>query len=394
MKNTRLKLIQNFFPELALKISILLFCPLIFYSCFSLSINKRLDVNENEDWLMIGGNPEKTNISKSDKELVPPFKLQWQFDTDGGLSRNCLSVSDAVLFVNTLNGEFYSVDVSSGKSLGSFSVPGKSSFSTPLISGNNVIITSSGNNDSRILSYSLTRGEIDWKRNIGWVQSSPLLLNNNIFVSNISGDIYKLNASGGNIIWKCRAPSSSSFYTGPAISGNKILIGGTDGILYAFDQQSGSFLWKYKTEASLFSDASVYKEMIFFGSDDNYFYCLDTAGVLIWKKNLKTKYLSSPSYYANSIIITGIDGTIYSLDINSGEIRWKFTTKGAMTASPLIHQNKIFAGSFDKNFYCINADDGKELWRYGCEGRVQTSAVVWKDYIFVASDDKYIYCFK
>ena len=372
-----------------------MFFSISYFSCSSLSLDKQLEVNEKEDWLMIGGNPEKTNISKSDITLNPPFNLLWQFDADGGLSRNCLSVSDAVLFVNTLNSEFYSIDVTSGKSLGRISIPGRSSFSTPLVYGNNIIITSSGNSESRILSYSLIKGEIIWERNIGWVQTSPLLIDENIYVSNISGDLYKLNATQGNIIWKCEASSSaSSFYTSPTISGDKIFIGSTDGNLYAFDKQSGNFLWKFKTNASIFSDASVYNDRIYFGSDDKNIYCIDTAGTLIWKKDLKTKYLSSPAFYGDYIIVTGIDGAVYSLDKTGGEVRWKFTAKGAVSASPLIHKNKIFIGSYDKNFYCINADDGKELWRYSCEGRVQTSAVIWKEFIFVASDDKYIYCFK
>lgn len=379
---------------MAIRISIFVFLTTVFCSCFSLSLDKFLEVNEKEDWLMIGGVPEKTNISKSDKVLNPPFTLFWQFDADGGLSRNCMSVSDAVLFVNTLNSEFYSIDISSGKSLGRISIPGRSSYSTPLIFGNKIINTSSGNSDSRIFSYNLLRGEIIWERNIGWVQSSPLLINDNIYVSNTKGDLYKLNASRGNIVWKCEASSSSSFYTSPTISENKIFIGSTDGNLYAFDQQRGSFLWKFKTGASIFCDASVYKDRIYFGSDDNNFYCIDTSGFLIWKKDLKTKYLSSPTFYGNCIIISGIDGAVYSLDIAGGEVRWRFTTKGTVSASPLLHQNKIFIGSYDKNFYCINADDGKELWKYGCEGRVQTSAVIWKEFIFVASDDKYIYCFK
>ena len=316
-----------------------MFFSISYFSCSSLSLDKQLEVNEKEDWLMIGGNPEKTNISKSDITLNPPFNLLWQFDADGGLSRNCLSVSDAVLFVNTLNSEFYSIDVTSGKSLGRISIPGRSSFSTPLVYGNNIIITSSGNTESRILSYSLIKGEIIWERNIGWVQTSPLLIDENIYVSNVSGDLYKLNATQGNIIWKCEASSpASSFYTSPTISGDKIFIGSTDGNLYAFDKKSGNFLWKFKTNASIFSDASVYNDRIYFGSDDKKIYCIDTAGTMIWKKDLKTKYLSSPGFYEDYIIVTGIDGAVYSLEKTNGEVKWKFTAKGREILNQLIQK--------------------------------------------------------
>ncbi|MEP7146943.1 MAG: PQQ-binding-like beta-propeller repeat protein [bacterium] len=370
---------------------------IIFYSCFSLSIDKSVEVNTEEDWLYIGGDSAKTNVSRSKSDIEPPFNLYWQFDTDGGLGKNCLSVSDAILFTNTLNGEFYAIDVVSGKSLGRTSTTGKASFSTPLIYKNNIIIASSGDNSSRIFSYSLISGLTKWQRNIGWVESSPVLIGDDIIVSSLNGKLYKLNVSTGNIVWTTMKVTFNnyigSFYTSPTILNNMILAGNADGNLYSYDFKTGNNLWKFKTDASVNCDASVKDGKIYFGSDDKNFYCIDTSGSQIWKKGLSTKILSSPTFYNDMVIISGIDGNVYALNKNNGDIVWTFTTKGSIEASPLLQKDKIFIGSFDKNFYCINAADGKELWRYQCEGRVKTSAVIWKDYIFVASDERYIYCF-
>jgi hypothetical protein len=143
------------------------------HSCQNLSIENRVEINKDEDWLFIGGDIAKTNISKSDFDLEPPFELYWQYDVDGGLSKNCLAVSDAILFVNTLNGEFFAIDVTSGKSLGRTSTIGKSSFSTPVILGNNVIIASSGDTKSKVFNYNLVTGMVKWEKKIGWVESSP-----------------------------------------------------------------------------------------------------------------------------------------------------------------------------------------------------------------------------
>lgn len=364
-------------------------------SCSSVSLEKPIEINENEDWLMVGGNPEKTNISRSPAEVTPPFELFWQYDVDGGLAKNSLSATDAILMVSTLNGEFYSLDISSGKSLGRTSALGKSSYSTPLIFFNNVIIASSGSKESNIFSYNMVLGIIKWQRNVKWVESSPVMVNENIYVSNTRGELYRLDARSGSIIWKSKIGNSlSSFYTSPTLSDEKIFLGSNDGIMYAFENRHGKELWNFKADASIFCDASVYNGKIYFGSDDKNFYCLDTLGNLKWKKFLNTKFLSSPTFYKDKIIITGIDGNVYSLDSSNGEINWKFSTFGVISASPLLHKGKIFIGSYDKNFYCLEAEDGKELWKYKCEGRIHTSAIVWKNFIFVASDDKYVYCFK
>ncbi|MEO8665039.1 MAG: PQQ-binding-like beta-propeller repeat protein [Ignavibacteria bacterium] len=370
---------------------------IIFYSCFSLSIKKSVEVNTEEDWLYIGGDSAKTNISKSKNVLDPPFNLYWQFDADGGLGKNCMSVSDAILFVNTLNGESYAIDVVSGKSLGRTSTTGKASFSTPLINNNDIIITSSGDRDSRIFSYNLVNGLVRWQRNIGWVESSPVPDGENVIASSLNGKLYKLNLKTGKIVWTTKRVIFSnyigSFYTSPTIIDDMIVAGNTDGNLYSYDNKTGNELWKFKTDASVNCDASVLGGMIYFGSDDKNFYCVDTAGALIWKKKMGTKILSSSTFYDGLVIFSGIDGNVYALNGSNGDIVWTFATKGAIVATPLLQKDKIYIGSFDRNFYCISAEDGKELWKYPCEGRVKTSAVIWKDYIFVASDEKYVYCF-
>jgi len=374
---------------------IFLFLPLFFYSCFPLSIDKLVEIDENEDWLYIGGDLAKTNTSKSKNTFTPPFNLYWQYDVDGGLAKNSLSVSDAILFANTLNGEFYTIDINSGKGLGRTSTLGKSSYSTPVVFNNNIIITSSGDKKSKVFSYNLVKGAVQWERNVQWVESSPVLVNEDIVLSNLQGALYRLNAKNGRIVWKSGLKRSLfSFYTSPTISNDKIFLGCTDGNMYAYDLKSGKELWKYKTGASIFCDASVNDGKVYFGSDDNSFYCVDTTGILIWKKDLNTKFLSSSTFYKDKLITSGVDGNVYALNKNNGDVNWKFTTFGAIWASPLLQGNKIFIGSFDKNFYCLNAEDGMELWQYKCEGRIRTSAIVWKDYIFVASDDKFIYCFK
>ena len=376
---------------------IFLFFPVIFFSCASLSIDKSVEVDDKEDWLFIGGDLAKTNISKSKVDLQPPFKLYWQYDVDGGLSKSCLSVSDAILFANTLNGELYAIDVLSGKGLGRTSTLGKSSFSTPVIHGNNIIVTSSGDERSKIFNYSLISGLPKWEKKIGWIEASPVMTGDDIITSSVKGLLYRINIRTGNVKWTTRPADKKkfygSFYTSPTILGNYILAGNDDFYMYAFDTAFGKELWKFKTGGSIFCDASASEGKIYFGSDDKNFYCLDSLGNLVWKKEMKTKFLSSSTFYKDLVIISGVDGNIYALNKNSGDLKWTYSTKGAISASPLLQEDKIFIGSFDTFFYCLNAADGKELWKYQCEGRIKTSAVIWKDFIFTASDEKYIYCF-
>ncbi|MBK9331631.1 MAG: PQQ-like beta-propeller repeat protein [Ignavibacteria bacterium] len=165
-----------------------------------MSIDKMVEVNPEEDWLMIWRKPQKTNISKSKSALTPPFNLYWEFDADG-LAKNCISVSDAIVFVNTLNGESFAIDIFSGKSLGRTSVLGDASYSTPVIDRNNIIIAASGDRSTRIFSYNLITGDEKWKRNVGSILSSPVMTENDIIVASANNKIYRLNAATGVLVW-------------------------------------------------------------------------------------------------------------------------------------------------------------------------------------------------
>lgn len=354
-----------------------------------------METKANEDWTFAGGNKERTNVSKSKSELAPPFRLYWEFDADGGLAKNCLSVSDAILFASTLNGDVFAIDITSGRSLGRISTFGRSSYSTPLIYNNSIILASSDERTNYVFRYNLVQGLIKWKKNAGPVESSPVQDSNFVIVSSLNGKIYKLDIISGNLIWVTKPASKyhGSFYTSPTIYNDTIVAGNTDGCMYAFDLTYGKELWHFKTDASIYSDASYMNGNIYFGSDDKNFYCINSQGKLKWKKDLNTKFLSSPTFYKGKVIVSGIDGYVYALDSSDGNIEWTFRTKGAIWASPLCHGDLIFIGSFDRYFYCINAEDGNVLWSHFCEGRIKTGAVIWKDYIFVGGDDKYIYCF-
>src|SRR5437868_14460779 len=88
---------------------------LLIYSCGGINLSQRI-VPAEDDWNMAGGNPEQQNNSKS--VLVPPLNLIWSYDMDGGGGFSGISVSDAIVFVNSQAGELFSLDVSSGSKIG------------------------------------------------------------------------------------------------------------------------------------------------------------------------------------------------------------------------------------------------------------------------------------
>jgi outer membrane protein assembly factor BamB len=377
-------------------LSLLFFCTL-FFSCTTIKIKDRLKIDESYDWLMSDGNPSRTNIYGSSGFANPPYKLIWSFDNDASYPVKNFAAADAVLFSGNLKGEIYGIDITSGKSLGSFSTSSPSQINGFVIYDNNIIITRTGDDNKSTISYNIHTGKENWSADLGWTASSPVISGENLIVSSMDGYIINLDPKDGKTKWKYKDEDeyrSNQFSASPTIYKGNIYTGNVNGYLYILNLISGEFVSKFKTDAPIYSDVSAATSGIFFFSDDMNFYCLDTSGSLKWKKNLYTKSYSSSAFYKDCVITSAVDGCVYALNISNGDVVWKYQTYGSIWASPLLCSGKIFIGSFDKNFYCLNADSGELLWKYKLEGRIRSNAVIWKEFIFVCSDDKNIYCFK
>ena len=370
----------------------LLIFSILFYSCSSISFREGININEKEDWLQAGKDEGKTNVSSSVSILIPPFIKLWDFNADAAFAKNTLSVSDGVLFTSCLKGDIFAININNGSVIGKTSTKSKSSFSTPLILKDVIILTFSDGIKNYIAGYDFKTGKYKWRKVTGEILSSPAIKNDDIFYATTKGKVYKIDSEKGMKIWAYI--NKYSFHNSPSVCNVNLLIGDIKGNILALDINSGDLKWSYKTNGGIYSDVSVNKNKIFFGSDDKFYYCLDTNGTLVWKKNLDTKFLSSSTFYSDNVICTGINGKIYSLNINTGDIVWEYETRGTITASPVLNGDKIFVGSYDKYFYCLDANRGEVLWKYEFDERIKTSAVIWQKYLIIACDDKYIYCFK
>lgn len=339
---------------------------------------------------MAGGGVTQQNVAYD--VLNPPLYLKWTFDCDAGFGYTPMSVADAVVFVNTLQGEMQSIDVESGGKIGHLSFLGKEASTTPVIDGNNLILAYAGDNKYSLAVYNLLAGETKWRVNIGYLQASPLLYENFIYVGNLNGRFYKVDKKDGKTIWETDV--KSPIHSTAAISKGKVVFGTDDGYIKCVNLSDGTDAWKVKTEASVVAAPMINDDLAYIGSYDSNYYCITLdSGIIKWKTNLKTKIAAGSSLFDNNAVITaGIDGSLYSLDAAAGKVNWVFPTKGVITSTPLTSGNNIYFTSFDWHAYCVNGKDGKMIWSSEIEGKGRTSPLIWKNYLFVAVD-QYIYCY-
>lgn len=357
--------------------------------CSGITVDKKINVGP-DDWVMSGGSPEQQHVSKY--VLAPPLNLMWDYNIEGGVGPAGITASDAVVFVNALQGELFTFDVNSGGKIGNLKFLGKDCSTAPLILGKDVIFTYAGDKKYSIASYDLTQGKINWRKNYGDIQTSPILYDGYVYFGNLNGGFYKVELSSGKLVWKFN--SKGQIHATCAIAGKTAVFGNDKGSIFGIDIISGTEVWKLDTKLPVISTPLIKNEIVYIGCNDSNYYALSLdSGAVKWKINLHSKLIGGSAIDANGNLITGaVDGSIYSINSATGEVNWKTLTYGAVISSPVISGKYIYASSYDSYIYSLDAATGKVLWSSMLENKVKTTPVIWKEYLFVAADE-IVYCF-
>ncbi|MCC7158355.1 MAG: PQQ-binding-like beta-propeller repeat protein [Ignavibacteria bacterium] len=368
---------------------ILVILLILLAGCSGIRVEKSINVSP-EDWIMAGGSSLQQNISGY--TLEPPLNLMWDYNIEGGVGPAGITSTDAVVFVNALQGEMFTFDVATGGKIGNIKFLGKDASTAPLVLGNDVIVSFAGDKKYSLVSYDLSEGNINWRKKYGDIQTSPILKNGYVYFGSLNGNLYKVDITTGLKSWKF--DSKAPIHSTCAVGTEKVIFGNDAGTLYCLNTATGDKLWEFKTGGPVISTPMIKDGYVFIGGDDSN-YCvigLD-SGTARWKQNMHSKMISGSALYQDSNAIFGcVDGSIYSLKIEDGTINWKYSTKGAIISTPVVSGNLVYCSSYDGFIYSLDADDGRLLWSYELENKVRTSPVIWKDYLFVAADE-IVYCF-
>jgi outer membrane protein assembly factor BamB len=329
-------------------------------------------------------------------------KPNWQYSmpnntgsTSPAFKPSPLVYHNAVYMVSAATDTIYKLDANTGKLIKKLLVTGNPFFTmiaTP-IADNNLLYLATTNDT--LYAIDTGTGAIKWKfgaQDNSSFNSSPVILNNNIYVAtvgagiigagSVNGHVYCLDKSNGpdlnnQPIWDYPGQgvvSNASFISSPAISAPYIYVGSaSDSNMYCIYLTPppplptpppvplvGVARWTYKTGGNILSSPTCYAGICIFGSNDFYVYCLDTNLVSIMR----------PS---------------------TSNFRWKFRTNGQVKSSPIISNQVVYAGSFDYNLYAINIINGQKKWAYQTKALIKSSPIPYNGRVYVGSYDNYLY---
>ncbi len=198
----------------------------------------------------------------------------------------------------------------------------------------------------------------------------------------------KIDSSKLQLLWLRRLPViSPAFHDGrlqfdkgyePVVADNRMFIGSNlDDSVTAFDATTGNQIWKYFTEGPVRFAPVVWKDRVFFGSDDGHLYCVSAdKGKLLWRfkavpsdrKLTGNKRLISvwplrggPVLHEDRIYFAAgvlpFEGVfVYSLDAATGDVVWLNDSTGYLYGQQP-HGTEALGGLAPQGYLLVDEED-------------------------------------
>jgi outer membrane protein assembly factor BamB len=219
------------------------------------------------------------------------------------------------------------------------------------------------------------------------------------YQSNFDGNLYAINVTNGNVIWKYKCPGT--FYPpGPTVADGKVYLATGSGAFrdvatgirgrdesVCLNAYTGEVIFRVEMEIRYFQAA--YGNVYFALAQQNqnptsyHGHTGFTPGE-VWcisgKPSNWAMYGKTPS---NSFIGAGPTNL---------QLKWKVKTGGAVCSSPAVVDGVLYAGSYDDNIYAFDAYSGAKKWEFKTGYQVKAGVAVVNGKVYTGIDDGYAYC--
>ena len=235
---------------------------------------------------------------------------------------------------------------------------------------------------SNVISFSLKKNKIIWKRNISLKNESKhnigggiVIYKNSLIINSPYGQILSLEVLTGEINWKINV--DSPIRSAPTIFENKSLSLTSSNKLYVLNADSGDLLWQHQ---GIFNNTTlidspkiaVDENIVIVPYSNGEFFALNlNNGKEIWRNSFidlelreTTNAFSDidafPVIKKDIVIITSAIGKLFAVNKKTGSKLW--TRDISSTQTPLVNGNSIFIVNKNEEIICLNILDGGTRW--------------------------------
>lgn len=148
------------------------------------------------------------------------------------------------------------------------------------------------------------------------------------------------------------------------VCNTELFFGGEDECFYCVDLESGKTKWKYKTAGKCYFPPALTTSKIFFTSFDLFLYALNHEGKMVWKYRLPNKVKSQPVFYSGLIIVSVTSVGVIAIDEETGKLIWEIPQDltDLSTAQPVLSSGILLIGNLSNTFSAYESLRGKRKW--------------------------------
>lgn len=235
----------------------------------------------------------------------------------------------------------------------------------------------------------------------------PILFAGDIYASASGGEVYRVNAATGKVIWTATTPKKLS--TGPGSDGNIVVVGSLKGDIFAFDAQTGVKKWEAAVGTEVLTEPLVAAGVVVIRTIDNRFIGLEaSSGKRRWVVPKNPSVLSLRTSYAmssinNEVIFTGFSGGQFGLmALSNGSTIWEsllapprgtseIERLSDITAKPTLSGSRMCAVSYQGKIGCGDIKNARMSWTKdfsSFSGTTQSS-----ENVFAVNDKSFLVAF-
>jgi outer membrane protein assembly factor BamB len=270
--------------------------------------------------------------------------------------------------------------------------------SSPVVSGNRVIIHTRQGNREVVTAFDLESGKQLWQDGVDALytmnpaaighgpgpKSTPAIAGGRVFTLGVSGIFSAHDLATGKLLWRKPAPPVPQEYgtsNSPIVDGTTVItfLGGMrGGALTAMDVATGKERWQWTGDVPGYASPIIATlaglRQLITQTETKVIGVSLADGQLLWQVPLKTPYnqnIVTPLVVGDLLISAGLDSPTIGYWITAGlgkgwtaTPRWTNDQVSMYMSSPAANGSTIF-GLSNKNrgqFFAIDAASGKTLW--------------------------------
>lgn len=219
-----------------------------------------------------------------------------------------------------------------------------------------------------------------WQANVGGAGIfifSPALVGANIYAAARDGNVTKLEAATGKVVWKVSAGTQVS--GGVGTDGALVAVGTDKGELIVLDAEKGTIRWRARVSSEVLAAPRVAGGLVLARTADSRIFAFDAAdGKRRWvyQRAASSLIIRSPAGMTvneGNVYAGFAGGKLVALALETGALRWEVSVsqpKGStelervsdLSGDPTVQGREVCAASYQGRAACFELQNGNPVW--------------------------------